>query len=321
MIPVPCGSGQRLVIGLVNNMGRRAMRSSERQFGDLLRSASPDLEIELKLFTLDDEDDGPTGQARHAGYRGLDALEDAGIDALIVTGMEPTQQRLQDEPNWGALTRLIDWTELNRIPAVWSCLVAHAAVLYLTGIDRRPLPTKLSGVFQCHRTSARHPLTAGMPPRWQSPHSRHNGLSETDLVAGGYEILSRSEEVGPDVFTRIDGPATLFLQGHPEYDPTTLLREYIRDVRRYVSGENPRHPAIPTSYLDTTSEWRFAELRAVALGGNGDIMVPLLAAARDAQPLDVDRSMGARLYANWLGQIAQRHVDMPSSVREPAHAR
>ena len=311
-----------LVIGLVNNMGRRTMFSTERQFSNLLRSASPDLAVELKLFTLEDNTDAnaPDG-VRYPRYASLDAVEDAGIDALIVTGMEPRRARLQDEPNWGALTRLLDWTEFNEVPAVWSCLVAHAAVLHLSGIDRQPLPEKVSGVFQCHRTSAQHPLTTGMPEQWRSPHSRFNGLSEAALVAAGYEILSRSEEVGTDVFTRSHSPATLFLQGHPEYSPTTLLREYIRDVRRYLSGESPCYPAVPSNYLDANSEEALDELREDALGGSGDIMASLLAIARIASPLDVDQDMGVRLYGNWLGGITRRRVNKSLSVRERACAR
>jgi len=58
---------------------------------------------------------------------------------------------------------LIDWAEGGTISTLFSCLAAHAAVLQLDNIVRRPLPKKLSGVFpvavdgqpRCHLTSNR----------------------------------------------------------------------------------------------------------------------------------------------------------------------
>ena len=68
-------------------------------------------------------------------------LPAAGMDALIITGAEPRAEAICDEePYWPALTRLIDWAEIGTISTLFSCLAAHAAVLHLDGIKRRPLP-------------------------------------------------------------------------------------------------------------------------------------------------------------------------------------
>ena len=80
------------------------------------------------------------------------------------------------------------------------------------------------------------------------PHSRGNDLAERDLKAAGYRILTRAPVAGVDMFARQEGSFHLFFQGHPEYEPATLLREYRRDIGRFLRGERdtirPRRRAI-----------------------------------------------------------------------------
>jgi homoserine O-succinyltransferase len=190
-------------------------------------------------------------------YAHIDRLPAAGLDGLIVTGAEPQAARLDDEPYWASLGRVVDWSRAAEIPTVWSCLAAHAAVLHLDGVQRRRLPAKRAGVFACV-PARRHPLLAEAPGP-VTPHSRLNDLVESDLLPAGYQVLTRSPEIGVDLFIK-PGPAlALFFQGHPEYAAETLLREYLRDVGRYLRGERVVHPAPPAGYfgagtLDTLGE-------------------------------------------------------------------
>ena len=72
----------------------------------------------------------------------------AAPDVLIVTGAEPRAADLADEPYWSELKQLIEWTRSGGVSAVlYSCLAAHAAVRIADGGRRRPLPSKLCGVF------------------------------------------------------------------------------------------------------------------------------------------------------------------------------
>src|SRR5205085_6917949 len=131
---------------------------------------------------------------------------------------------------------------------IWSCLAAHAAVLHMDGIKRRPLPEKLSGVFQC-ATVSNHLLVAGLEREFPVPHSRYNDLSHHELAAAGYTILSSSERAGVDSFVKKMRGTMLFFQGHPEYEADTLFREYRRDVGRFLKGEQASYPAIPERYF------------------------------------------------------------------------
>ncbi|MFE1601217.1 homoserine O-succinyltransferase MetA [Methylobacterium sp. ID0610] len=277
--------GERLTIGLLNNMPDTALAATERQFARLLGD-----EVRLLRFHLPEIARSPQALDYLAPRSApADALESAGLDALIVTGCEPRAADLRDEPSWPALTRVVDWARDNTASTLFSCLAAHAAVLHLDGVARRRLPRKRAGVFAC-RAQGRHPLLAGLPETLPVPHSRWNELPETDLAAAGYAVLTRSEEAGVDLFVRPGRSLFVFLQGHPEYDPDSLAREYRRDLARFLAGERPDRPDLPAHYFDSAS--------LDAAGNDPSAMVP---PADPAWP-----GMARALFANWLALVAAR---------------
>jgi len=233
-----------LTIGLVNNMPDAALEQTERQFRALLAAAAGAVPLRLALFTLPDVPRDEVARARLAGYAPFGTITTAGLDALVVTGTEPRAADLRDEPYWDTLTGLLDWAEASGVPTVLSCLAAHAAVLHADGIARVRLPEKRFGVF-AHETVQRHPLTCGLAAGFAAPHSRWNEVSEAALAACGWQVLTRSAEAGPDLFVRQRRSLTVCFQGHPEYEPDTLLREYKRDVRRFLAGTRADYPPLP----------------------------------------------------------------------------
>jgi homoserine trans-succinylase len=141
------------------------------------------------------------------------------------------------------------------VAAVPRCEAAHAAMQYADGIVRERLSDKLSGVFDCEVTGD-HPLVAGVAQRWLVPHSRLNDLPEAPLAAGGYRVLSRSAATGADTFIKEQdgGSLFVFVQGHPEYDTDSLLREYRRDLGRFLRSEAGAHPQAPQNYFDSARD-------------------------------------------------------------------
>lgn len=301
-----------LTIGLVNNMGI----SAKTQFTQLLDATGRS--TELVCFTM------RTPQDEVHDHLPIAALLDRAVDAIIVTGMEITTSDLRDEWLWHKFTRLYDWCEQRSIPVIWSCLAAHAAVLYRDGITRQPLGAKLSGVFDCQRSNTSHRLTHALPTLWSCPHSRYNGLSSEILTARGYTILSCGEAIGVDIFTHQDKAMNFYFQGHPEYHAETLLHEFLRDLRRYVAGETSACPAIPATYLNTAIESDFAALRLEALAGH-DIMPAIRARATYASFRRSWKDVAVQLYANWLDIVAEHtahnHSWLPAvGVTPPAGA-
>jgi homoserine O-succinyltransferase len=293
-----------IVIGLVNNMPDGALKTTERQFKELLSAASGASALRVRIFSLPES---PRSQASRkyieTNYERFDDLWNCRLDGLIVSGTEPRAAALVDEPYWRTLTKLVDWAEQNTISTLWSCLAAHAAVYHLSGIDREKYPKKLSGVFDCARASE-HPILANTPQRWCIPHSRSNDVPEKALAAAGYEILSRSPAAGADMFMKQGESLFLFLQGHPEYDQGSLLREYQRDVARFLRGERDAYPQMPRDYFNAEAAATLAAFRGRALEQRN---IELL---KDFPSVDVEgktarawRRPAVRIYTNWLALL------------------
>jgi len=235
-----------LNIAVINNMSDGALRATETQYCNLFAKASAGLLVDIKFYTLPGVPRGEAATkhvARH--YDQLAALKETVPDGMIVTGAEPQSRELTGEAFWPALSRLVDWADSNGVPTIWSCLAAHAAVLRLDGIERVRLPTKLSGIYSCRIRTPHQTLLAGMPLTWSVPHSRLHDLPERSLEQNGYTVVSRSNRVGADMFMRLDGSLHLFLQGHPEYGPETLMAEYRRDVQRATKSALQSMPPVP----------------------------------------------------------------------------
>jgi homoserine O-succinyltransferase/O-acetyltransferase len=296
-----------IVVGLVNNMPDAAIRATERQFGNLLNAAAGDLDVRLWLFSLPDVPRTASARSTFLGsYEDISELWKSGVDGLIVTGAEPRKPNLVDEPYWSALTRLIDWAEDNTISTIWSCLAAHAAVLHIDGIQRFALSDKLSGIFDCVKT-ADHSLMGGSPPRWSVPHSRHNGLRPDDLAARGYCFLTSSPEVGVDMFVKQKKSLFLFFQGHLEYDSDSLLREYLRDINRFLNSERDTYPEIPQGYFDEDTAAVFSQFREKALRNRNErLPADVAGRAAEGKLLNAWRSAATNIYRNWLVYLSEQ---------------
>ena len=322
--PVAESPGANYVsIGLVNNMPDSAFEATERQFVDLIRAAAPEIVVCLKLFSIPDVPRAQRVQSQIAGrYRPVAELWDTILDGLIVTGTEPCAASLKEEPYWPAVTALVDWAEKNTTSAIWSCLAAHAAVLHADGIERSPLASKLFGVFDCE-TIPCHPLFSRAAPR-RVPHSRYNDLSETALRSCGYRILSRSATAGIDAFTKEQRGSSLFvfLQGHPEYETATLLREYRRDIVRFLRREREDYPTAPQGYLNEEAMALLDAFRVRAINDRRESLVanfPMLSLEGTLE--NTWRESAISIYQNWVGFLKDRKEKWRSGLgRSGAHA-
>jgi homoserine O-succinyltransferase len=299
--------GSPIVIGLVNIMPPAAMKTIESLFARLLNSFDGSAEIQLRLFALPNRNGDAAGTPQ--GYENLDALwrsprSEFPLDGLIVTGTEARSELMTDEANWPDLQKICDWAGENTISTVWSCFSAHAAVLHIDNIHRQKLAEKLTGVFECDRVSG-HPIVKNMPARWAVPHSRYNTLNEAELVARGYEILSRSPDVGADSFIKQHKNSQfLFLQGHLEYGPDRLLAEYCRDLKRYALGQRTVCPKLPENYLDQVAIEDLAALQN-AVQASADAKFPGFIDAVTAR-LSIDwQAPAQQLFASWLFYIGE----------------
>jgi homoserine O-succinyltransferase len=309
------------VIGLVNNMPDAALSSTETQFEGLLGAASGNEAVRLRLTSLPELPRSSEALEHiRRSYWPLEELLAAPIDALIVTGTEPRAPVLREEPYWQSFVGLLSFAREHTVASIWSCLAAHAVALELDGIERRKLPEKRCGVYQ-HHILAGHGLLAGVSQPLPMPHSRWNDLPPAALRAAGYTLLSWSEESGADAFVREERSLLLFFQGHPEYEETTLLKEYRRDVGRYLNGQQPHYPTLPRGYLSAEAIALLQGFREQALAKRSATLLESFPFAQVAAGLENSwRASSVALYRNWLSFISAHRADS-HLLERPAHRR
>ena len=303
---------EHLSIALINNMPDAALEDTELQFFDLLDEASDDLTIYLKLYSLSGIPRTDLGR-RHLNsfYYSLDELWQNQFDGVIITGTEPRQPDLRDEPYWTVLKDVFDWAERNTVSTMLSCLAAHAGALYSDGISRHRLPDKQFGVFE-FTSIAGHPLTARTGQRVCFPHSRWNEVPADALRDCGYLILTQSVEGGVDTFVKMK-KRSLFVhfQGHPEYGAETLLKEYRRDIRRFVRRERETYPSMPKGYFDAASTRIVTDFRDVVFSDRREELMegfPDAALTRALQRIWHTSAVG--MYRNWLRYVISKKGDV-----------
>jgi homoserine O-succinyltransferase len=305
----PPSGGRELVVGLVNNMAPAAMKAAEAGFRAALARSPRGWTLRLRVFSAT-----PAGEQED-----LSALWGARLDGLIVTGTEPKSRLMAAEPGWPLLSRLVDWAAENTISTIWSCMAAHAAVYRLDGLERCRLPEKLSGLFECRKAGA-HPLLAGAPARWLVPHSRHNGLDPAALAELGYQILSEGPQTGPDLFARrVEDSLFVMAQGHLEYGPESLPKEYRRDIRRFLAGESDIYPAIPAGCFDEAQAAAFEALKQRAMTHRGPDLLSDVDAAFGQTPSFPWQGQAVRFHGNWLSLLANARTRRARlTLRRPA---
>ncbi len=305
----PAVSRPRWSCALVNNMPDGAFDATERQYLGLLDAGSGCEAIEVSRHTLAGIPRGERTAARIAEeYEPLERIWQHPPDLLIVTGSNPLAPEIEDEPYWADLSELLRWGREHVASMLLSCLSAHAALAVFDGIERTKLSAKCTGIFS-QTTDPSHPLAAGMDSPIVLPHSRINAVEPSEVIAAGYRVAMQSAAVGWSVVTREDGGSQVVLiQGHPEYDPSSLLREYHRDVRRYVLGERNELPRLPLHCVAGTDWEAIRLLHERVVGGERD---PALVesfpfeevGARAGWPW---RTLAVTLYTNWLAGVRMR---------------
>lgn len=294
---------RELHVGLLNMMPDAALEATERQFMRLVGASNRIAQFYVHPFTMPGlERQGRAAELVSNYYASFDDVQRDGLDALIITGANPIEADITREPYWNSLLEVMDWARDNVSSTVMSCLASHAAFKRYYGVERVPFERKVWGVYSHRVCEPAHPLTANVNTRFEAPHSRWNGARSDELRAAGIRILVEGERPGMLVATSPDGISSVYLQGHPEYDRASLLKEYKREVDRFTAGVRDVYPPFPENYFGRRAAALLAgyELRARRERANA----PPFPEA-ELLPL-VDNTWtdtGKALFNNWLGSV------------------
>lgn len=256
-----------LRVGLLNMMADGALRATERQFARLVGADRKSSRVDLVVFTLPElERSAPARAHVQERYATFARVRQEGLDALIITGINLGEPRLEGQVFWEPLIRVFDWAGSHVAGVLCSCLATHAVLQFHHGQRRAPLGAKLWGVFT-QDVAAGHPLTRGLPPRVPVPHSRHNDVTADQMEAAGLQVLVQGGGAGAHLAAGAE-MRLVVMQGHPEYDAVSLLKEYKREVEAFRTGRRDDYPPVPVGYLDPAGLALVEGFRSAVLAGD-----------------------------------------------------
>ena len=97
-------------------------------------------------------------------------------------------------------------------------------------------------------------------------------VTRQQLEDVGICVLAEGVEAGVYAAVSQNPLEFLFLQGHPEYDANSLLKEFKREVQRFCDDVIPGFPRVPEhcfgdDAIETIAHFRAAVVGAKAKGG------------------------------------------------------
>lgn len=241
-----------LRIAVLNLMPRKMV--TETQLLRLLGNTPLQTDIRFIRMASHESTHTPT-EHLDAFYEPLDDVLHERFDGLVVTGAPVETIPFEEVDYWPELVRLMDWSVTNVWSTMHICWGAQAALYHHYGIQKRPLPEKMFGLFHHKSLDLKEPLLRGFDEEFFAPHSRHTEVTAADVAAvPELKLLAVSDVAGLYLAASKDH-RKVFVTGHPEYDRLTLKAEYDRDVAQglpinppanYFPGDDPTKAPVMT---------------------------------------------------------------------------
>ena len=299
---------RELHIGLLNMMPDAALSATERQFFRLIGESNQIAQFYMHPFTLDELQRNAEGQAHvKKFYESFDNIKEQGLDALIITGANVIGPELSKQPFWEPLIEVIDWAYDNVTSTICSCLATHAVLQFRYNQKRRPLGFKRWGVYSHRVTNRNHPLVNGVNTRFDVPHSRYNQVDRTQFEAAGLHVLAESKEADVHLAVSEDQFRLVFFQGHPEYDIISLLKEYKREIKRFINNDNDDYPPFPDNYFTLQAQAALNEYKLQLIEAKeNNTAIPEFPEAFISSKLDNTwHDTAEAIISNWIGKVYQ----------------
>lgn len=174
-------------------------------------------------------------------YKPFSAIKDKKFDGMIVTGAPVEDKDFTEVKYWKELESVFEFAKNSVTSTMFICWGAQAALYYFYGIEKRPLPKKLFGIYKHKKLVKYDRLLKGTDDRFYMPHSRHTTVREEDIKkCKDLVLLASSKEAGASIIRSKDNKF-IFITGHAEYDRDTLELEYKRDLEKGLKIDPPEN--------------------------------------------------------------------------------
>lgn len=214
--------------------------ATETQLARLLGNTPLQVEIEL-IHTKSYESKNTSAEHLLSFYKTFDEVKNGRFDGMIITGAPVEHLEFEDVEYWDELCEIFEWSKTHVHSTFHICWGAQAGLYYHFGIEKKPLPEKMFGVFP-HTVDYKNPiLFRGFDDVFYAPHSRNSTVELADIEKiPEIKILATSEEAGVYACMTNEG-RQIFITGHSEYDKDTLAKEYFRDVDKGIDIKVPKN--------------------------------------------------------------------------------
>lgn len=228
--------------------------TTETQLLRLLGNSA--LQLEVSFLHLQSHTAKNTSSSHLAMfYQTFEEIKGQKFDGLIITGAPVEHLEYEQVDYWDELKQVMDWKLTHVTSTLHICWGTQAALYYQYGIQKYPLPEKLSGIYTHTISKQNTKLLRGFDDFFYAPHSRHTDIRREDIEqVEELEILSESAEAGVYIIGSKHSQQ-VYVTGHSEYDLFTLKEEYVRDQNKglaiaipknYFPQDNPANKPIHT---------------------------------------------------------------------------
>lgn len=189
-------------------------------------------------------------------YKTFDEISDMKFDGMIVTGAPVETMEFDEVIYWEELKKIMDFADKKVTSTIYICWGAQAAMYHYYGIEKKPLPKKLFGIFPNRAAVQYDPLLKGLNDTFNVPHSRHTEI-DADAVRKEKKlrILAEGEDCGLSIVKSRDDKKFFFF-GHSEYDRETLKNEYLRDKAKGLPIDQPKNYFINGNVNEIDFSWK-----------------------------------------------------------------
>ena len=255
--------------------------ATETQLARLLGNTP--LQVELVLLKVESHVSKNIAEEHMINfYQTFDSVKDQTFDGMVITGAPVERMPFEEVDYWEELCAIFEWSKTHVFSTFHICWGAQAGLYYHYGIEKKPLPRKLSGVYRHRVTHKGSILFRGFDDAFMVPHSRYTTVDREDILAvPGLKILAESDEAGVYAVSN-KGGSHVFITGHSEYDAETLLGEFLRDKKAGID------PELPVNYFPNDDDTQ--------------------------APLCTWRSSANLLYCNWLNYFV--YQDTPYDLKQ-----
>lgn len=227
-------------IGILNLMHDKI--DTQKRFSHVIKEASPETEITY-FYPQSHYLSRPL--PRNWPAEPLDLAKIEKMDGFIITGAPIELLDFTEVDYWEELTRLFDFLQAKKIPQLYVCWGAMAALHYFYGIGKHPLPKKIFGIYP-QEILAPAPLLSGLVEGFRAPHARYAEMNREEIEAEKALTINAATPDGQ--LTLVTGPnKRTFLFSHLEYGPQAFEKEYQRELS--ARGGDDRNLAKPQQYF------------------------------------------------------------------------